>query len=402
MIVSSKDVLNTYGCDWRVALCVTNGYCDMSNHIYIYDGIKLNEQLDMRCKEILASRIRADPSPPSMLSNTPLISLPKSLSCLIPTSSIVLNGRLSPYELSSSPSPSAASMLSSSTSTSQSLRLNTNTNVIINNDDPRVWLPILAKYIRSDTYKIIEQIFQSNHKIYIIFDLPDYSHFKFLQLKGGDVPIDDEENEEKENNDNNDDNHNNHNNNIIRYEKSESTNITTKSNELLIEGNNIDQRKDKIYSRYSMNDTITKTSTFMESTSSSNTISHPSLEHDRSMSLDSARDNSPFKLSTHNSIPSPSSLQINLFSDLQSNNTIPSKMVGKPPTIPIMNSSKTGMKRPSIDELRFALQSDISPVSSPSLSPPPPPSSTTSPITSGSQGVNNKTKTKKKSFFGWK
>lgn len=367
----------------------------MSNNIYIYDGLILNEQLDKRCKDILLNRVRVDSSPPSILSSTPSISLPKSLSCLIPLTSLIVNGRSSPYELLPSPTSTTPTTLISPKSRSNpnttSTPTSTSNNNNLNNDDPRLWLPVLSKYIRSDTYKIIEQLIQNTHKIYVVFDIPDYSHFKFLQLKLDDSfskfnNINDENEEDDENE-------------ILRENNSEVTSNHEISEEMIQNMNYKNQEKEKKslnYTRYSMNDTLTKINMIESVQRSSDSL----IEHDRSISLDSAREVSPLKITHQNSNSlTNSSLQINLFSENQpsfktitnskddninnnmkdnNNRTISNSLTtGKPP-IP-SNNSKNLTKRTSIEDLRFALQSEPSTI----------------------QG-NNITKTKKKGFFGWK
>jgi hypothetical protein len=387
--VSLRDVLNTNYCDWRVALCVTNGSSDLSRHIYLYDGIKLTEQLDKRCAKILAKKIRVDPSPPSILTNSPSITLPKALSCLLlPPAPASASAAVAPplvTDRSSSvqdPSRSSTVSLSSTASLSQS-------------GDPRVWLPLITKYLQPETQRLIGQLLcldqqqqqQQQQRIYILFDLPDYNRFKFLQLvhdqdhdqeEGGEG---EEAGEIEELRDLKDE--------ILNQVNDESfidlgrssqplaqqqTLSQTQSEEAQVE---VEEEQDR-YSAVSNSSTSSKArQSQSQGTIPSNrhTLAHPKggraeelLERDRSVSLDSGRGASPLKPPTQQREPPPkvsSAFVANVFSDEEDSATNT-----KPPTGISFSSSSSSAHQPrgagtsllkrrtSIDELRVALQSE--------------------------------------------
>lgn len=301
----------------------------MSKHIYIYDGITLDQQLDKRCQDILAKRVRIDPTPPSILTNTPSISLPKSLSCLIPSPNLS-NGRVSPGIGHDSIRNNHSPMSGTTTPTTPTSNI----------DDPRVWLSILIKYLETDIQRICEKLFQSSYKIYIYFDIPDYSVFKLIHLKS-----DDEFDE------------------TIHPQQSQQQQQQPHENPLL-ESNEYQELK------------INQTRHSLAIISKSETRTQG--DYDRSISLDSGHGNSPLK--KHNTGPGTgtgtrlnSELQLGTSLFNEDNSLNDNEMKTKPP-IPLSHTSTS--PRPgnyqSIEDLRLALQTNP-----------------------------NKQKAKKKSIFGW-
>lgn len=324
-IVPLKDIINIYHSDWRVALCVTSGYSNLPRRIYVYDGVKLNEQLDKRCSRILAKKIRLDSSPPSILINSPSITLPKSLSCLL-LASVSFVERTSGQDLSrNSISPPHL-------------------------DDPRVWIPLITKYLQPEAQKLIDQIFQTHYRIYVLFDLPDYSHFKLLELADNSDEILNQED--------------------IVIDRESST-------VQLQESESREQQKDL------SNDLAPEKNKRHSLAHHPGLKSHELAERDRSFSLDS-----PLKAPSQEQQPPKAlnSLVTNLFSDnppeaatasasnidVKTRPPIPSSSASFP------NPKGVSVKRTSIDELRVALQSD--------------PTQQKSSTKGG----------KKKNFFGWK
>jgi hypothetical protein len=363
-IALTKNVLNLNPCDWRVSLCVTNGYSDLSPEICIYDGKRLSEQLDSRCHDILSKKIRIDSNPPSLLTSTPSITLPKSLSCLIPIPSSS-NGTVSP-------GPDSSRNSSSPLTTSL--------------DDPRVWLPVLKNYLRSNDQRVLEQIFQTSFKIYVLFEIPDSSHFRFLKLKTEKDDKNEEEGEGEEEEE------------IGQVEAEEEG---VESSLLHEEKEEVEEERVMSFPEKGTVEDGMEENQHLENGKSSNgnvekgrmdplpssptkrhsMIHTSSLETDafnhRSRSLDSGQGGgSPLKKSQE-SVTMSAILPTTLFIDTPSSNN------SKPP-IPLppgSSSSSTSSPRggrPTLDALRVALQSD--------------------PQTQGT----NKSKGKKKNFFGWR
>jgi hypothetical protein len=327
----AKSVSSLNPCDWRIALCVTNGHSDLPHQIYIYDGNSLSDQLERRCHEILSKKIRIDSSPPSLLTSTPSIILPKSLSSLIPVVA-TSNGRVSP-----------------------GLDPSRNFGSPSNIDEPRLWLPVLMSYLRPDDQRLLEQIFQTNHRIYVLFEIPDYSHFVFLQLKSDQLLVGEKEEEGEE-------------------EEEEEGEEEERGAAVSQNGNDKREEKEQLESKTASADDDDKISSLPQKRHS---MTHPpsqaeaDLHHDRSVSLDSARGTSPLKKKSldTNSAAVHSTLPTNLFAEATPTNNM------KPP-IPLPPPSSSPRSPYPIDALRVALQSDP-------------------------QGTN-KGKGKKKNFFGWR
>ena len=287
--------------------------------------MRLNEQLDKRSSRILAKTIHLDSSPPSMLINSPSITLPKSLSCLL-LANVSFIERTSGQDLSrNSISPPHL-------------------------DDPRVWIPLLTKYLQPEAQRLIDQILQTHYRIYVLFDLPDYSHFKFLELADDSDEMLDQEDS------------------IIDRES---------STVQLQESESGEQQKELLVPKENKRHSLAHHPAVK---------SHELAERDRSISLDS-----PLKApSSQEQQPSKAlnSLVANLFVDNPSEATTASASTTDTKTRPPIPSSSASFpnprgsvstKRTSIDELRVALQSDP-----------------TQHKSSSAKGG------KKKNFFGWK
>jgi hypothetical protein len=412
--VSLRDILNTNHCDWRVALCVTSGYADLSRHIYVYDGRKINEQLDKRSSKILAKKIRVDSSPPSILSNSPSIMLPKSLSSLLLTPTV-------PMSVASERTSSGQDHTRNVTSPS-------------NLDDPRVWIPLITKYLQPEAQRAIDQLFtQTNYRIYVFFELPDYNRFKFLQLVHHNDDNECQEGEGEEGTEGTEEHRQDD--SFVDRESSMIQSPTLEVQQKLLEETGKQQQQQEQEEEQeqeqeqSPENEEVKALEEPDHFSSLPRNSRHSLAHqpksrsheirdrDRSLSLDSGQGgSSPLKLSTQQppkeqrqeqeqeGQPSrvSNSLVANLFSDDSSEATTATATNTRPPPIPtsspfFSNSRGNSVKRTSIDELRLALQSEPTQQQiqqqrqqQPQQQPP------ATQMSSSNKGG------KRKSFFGWK
>eukprot|EP00602_Paraphysomonas_sp_CaronLab_P012907 CAMPEP_0185039814 /NCGR_PEP_ID=MMETSP1103-20130426/37115_1 /TAXON_ID=36769 /ORGANISM="Paraphysomonas bandaiensis, Strain Caron Lab Isolate" /LENGTH=1342 /DNA_ID=CAMNT_0027578857 /DNA_START=175 /DNA_END=4203 /DNA_ORIENTATION=- len=161
--------------DWRVALCTTTGCMGMPNSIIIFDGADLEIQLHMRCREVLMEKVTIDSSPPSLLYNSPSVTLPRSLSNLVPLTPTASEGRGSPVSHGS---------VSGSTTPVQ--------------DNPRTWLPQVMKYLTGEKYEALQGLLDQSIRLYVFFAVEDFSSFRYLTLASdcgalsGDSDLDDE------------------------------------------------------------------------------------------------------------------------------------------------------------------------------------------------------------------
>lgn len=243
----------------------------------------------------------------------------------------------------------------------------------LNHEDPRLWIPLLAPYMSPTVHRSIDLIFQTTHKIYVMFTIPDYHRFRYLKISEDQIDLNDGDN----NDDGGVDDHDGgcdddggdddggvdagvvHDDPGHRLDDSavgvgRDKDEIVGSRESAADGNqeNKDDSKEEvrevvveeiqaieetelespnqnIFKRYSMNHTLN----FPSETS----LNHPALPGpDRSFSLDSGHDGSPKKVS---------------FLLNQPNVEFDSEVKSKPP-IPIRGASK----RVPIDELRAVLQ----------------------------------------------
>ena len=194
-VMLNNGVVSMENIDWRLALCVCTGCTAVSNEIVLFDGDKIDAQLDSRCKALLFRQIKIDLSSPTFLNSAnPSITMPLALSSLLLVSHSKTM-RLMPSPLLQTTSPddplfwvcSMEYFLSSALATFSKLDRTGEKHDLPGEESLAV---NKQRTVSKAELSIIEKLKSlakakkesENVKVHIFFNSPGYNSFRFLKL----------------------------------------------------------------------------------------------------------------------------------------------------------------------------------------------------------------------------
>ena len=170
-----RDSFSLESVDWRLALSVNSGCCEVSNEVMVFEGNRLDSQLDRHCHALLFRLIQIDLSAPTLLNQySPSLTLPLALSSLL----------LDVHSKSTRLIPSSTLQQASSVET------------------PLFWIRSVEDLLNSalsssvgDEVAIKEKLrrlrevkkLAESRAVHVLFKCPGYDSFRYMKLSSRDI-----------------------------------------------------------------------------------------------------------------------------------------------------------------------------------------------------------------------